>query len=179
MKQEKGYPRRKSIRLPHYDYTQAGAYFVTIVTRKRVPLFGEVLNGGVELSQYGQIARRTWEEIPRHFPNVSLDAFIVMPNHIHGIVFINEAKPAKVGAQHAAPLRGTKLSVQPGSLGAMVRSYKSTVTREINLHRGTPGGRVWQRNYYEHIIRDYPDLEEIRDYVVNNPAAWETDPENL
>lgn len=169
---------RKSIRLPHYDYASAGAYFVTIITLDRKPLFGRTQNEIVRLNRYGGIAQDRWEQIPIHFPFVRLDAFVVMPNHVHGILFFEESD-LPVGAQHAAPLRQDRMRVQPGSLGAIVRSYKSAVTRAINQIRNSTGQKLWQRNYYEHVIRDEPDLDEIRHYIGNNPTTWTNDSEFL
>jgi len=137
---------------------------------------------GFHLTKYGKIAETCWLEIPDHFTGVGLDEFVVMPNHIHGIIGImdiDRIAPREgegVRAQHAAPL--PKPHVLPGSLGAIVRSYKSAVTKKINEIRGTPGARFWQRNHYEHIVRNEKCLEKIRDYIRNNPARWDADREN-
>jgi len=163
--------RRRSIRLPEYDYTQPGAYFVTICTHQRECLFGEVMEGEMRLSVWGEVAEQCWRDIPAHFPHVELDAWVVVPNHIHGIITITDV----VGAQHAAPLQPPRINVRPGSLGAIVRSYKSAVTKRINELRGTPGAAVWQRNYWEHIIRTERALEAIRRYIAENPLRWELD----
>jgi REP element-mobilizing transposase RayT len=172
-----GMKKRKLLRLKEFDYSSEGAYFVTIATHQRQHLFGRISGAEFVASAFGNIAQEKWSQIPAHFPHVSLDAFIVMPNHVHGIIVIEQSHLA-VGAQHAAPLRRDRPSVKPGSLGAIVRSYKSAVTRAINKGRATPGPTVWQRNYYEHIIRDYPDLEQIRHYILNNALTWDKDPEN-
>jgi len=174
--------RRRSIRLRGYDYTQPGVYFITICTHQRAPLFGQVVDGEMVLNVYGEIVRTCWREIPDHFPHVELDAFVVMPNHIHGIIVIVDHV---VGATHASPLRHMHTSrpserVPPrgpasGSLGAIVGSFKSAVTRRINALRGTPGAPVWQRNYYEHIIRSERALDAIRQYIAENPARWHLD----
>ena len=162
---------RRSIRLPEYDYTLPGAYFVTICTYKRAHLFGQVIDGGMQLSRYGQIAHACWEEIPAHFPHVELDAFVVMPNHIHGIIV--------VGARHAVPLQQPQTEQfgkpVPGSVPTIVRSFKSAVTKRINAIRGTPGARVWQRNYWEHVIRHERALNAIRQYILANPIRWHLD----
>ncbi|MEW5920114.1 MAG: transposase [Bacillota bacterium] len=107
-----------------------------------------------------------------HFSMVQLDEFIFMPNHIHGIIFLYYAGDACV-----APTK--KLSSKPVSIGSIIGSYKSAVAKQINKLRVTPGTPVWQRNYYEHVIRRDESLDEIRQYIVNNPAKWATDPENL
>jgi REP element-mobilizing transposase RayT len=123
--------------------------------------------------------QRVWNELPDHFSGTDIDAFAVMANHIHGIIHITE-RTEPVGEQHAAPL-ATGLSrsyVQPGSLGAIVRSFKSAVTKLYNEKYARSGLGFWQRNYYEHIIRDEKSLLRIREYIVTNPARWSTDPEN-
>jgi len=152
-------------------------YFVTIVTHRRECLFGDVVDGAMRLNDAGRIARSCWLETPSHFPRVELDEFAVMPNHIHGVIFI-------VGATHASPLLPEhRLPPSPrgplcGSVGAVVGSVKSAVTKRINVLRGTPGDRVWQRNYYERIIRDEHELNRARGYIQVNVADWAQDAEN-
>ena len=187
---------RRSIRLKGYDYSQPGAYFITICTANRACLFGEVVDGNMQLNPMGHIARQCWLAIPDHFPNTALDEFIIMPNHVHGIIWIVEkpnvenddandaivgATHAIVGATHASPLhtqpnppRGPKRQ----SIGAIVGSYKSAVTKRINERRNTPGATVWQRNYYEHVIRNDESLNRIRQYILENPIRWHLDREN-
>ena len=168
---------RHSIRLPGYDYTAAGAYFVTMVTAARERLFGEVVDGVMRLNAWGDAAHVCWHDIPQHFAHVALDAMVVMPNHVHGVLWILDDDDIDVvGAQHAAPL--PPLRVIPGSLAAIVRSYKSAVTKRINEMRQSSGERVWQRNYYEHIVRDDEALQRIRQYIHDNPARWATDSNN-
>ncbi len=168
---------RRSIRLPGYDYTSPGAYFVTVCVHGGECLLGEIVDGEMRLNEWGQVASHYWMRVPDHFDHVQLDTWVVMPNHLHGILVI--ADPL-VGAQHAAPLphaplREPRTNVQPRSLGAIVRSFKSAATRRINQVRGTPGIRFWQRNYWEHIIRDEQALHRIREYIQNNPARWTED----
>ena len=165
---------RRSIRLPGYDYRQAGAYFITVCTHNRTMLFGDVVNDEMKLSEAGQIAEKVWRGIPDHFDNVGIDAFIVMPNHVHGIIVITHTH---VGARYASPPHRAH---QPskGTLGTVVGSYKSAVSKQINEHRSTPGVTVWQRNYYEHVIRNESALHDIRQYILHNPAKWPDDPEN-
>ncbi|UYN89241.1 MAG: hypothetical protein KIT08_09090 [Anaerolineales bacterium] len=122
----------------------------------------------VVLGDLGQIAHNCWNTIPAHFLSVSLDEFIVMSNHVHGILLINGDSKTKVGAQHAAPLRQDRLQVTPGSLGAIVRSYKSAVTRLIREKLSRPDFVVWQRNYYERVIRNQQELEQTRFYIHHN-----------
>ncbi len=177
--------RRRSIRLAGYDYTQNGAYFVTICTYQRRCLFGEIVGEEMQRNWCGEIAAACWQAIPNHFAAVKLDAFVVMPNHVHGIILIDtpdstmeSAQGDGVGAQHAAPLRTHPHVVQSGSLSAIVRSYKSAVANQINACHQTPGKRIWQRNYYEHIVRNDRALNAIREYILFNPAHWAFDREN-
>jgi len=175
---------RRSIRLKGYDYTQPGAYFVTLVTYDRVPLFGEIVNGEMQLNPLGEIARAEWFQTAVIRPYVVLhpDEFVAMPNHVHGIIWIVDDT---VGAQRrCAPTDravggATPTNVIPGSLGAIVRSFKSATTKRINVLRGASGDSIWQRNYYEHIIRSERALNAIRRYILNNPAKWTKDAEYL
>ena len=165
---------RRSIRLKGYDYSQPGAYFVTICTKNQACIFGRVVDGGMVLNDLGRIARSCWEDVPNHFQQVVSDAFIVMPNHVHGILFIMDDH---VGATHASPLlRRRPCGPHPGSLGAVVGSYKSAVTRWC--HQNGYLHFRWQRNYYEHIVRSENELGRIREYVVDNPLKWDLDDEN-
>ena len=175
---------RRSIRLPGYDYSSPGAYFVTICVQGGECLLGQVVDGEMLLNEWGQIAWDCWQAIPEHFPHVELDTWVIMPDHVHGIIIITESA---VRAQHAAPLQeripqherapvqSPRTNVQPGSLGAIVRSFKSAATRRINQLRDMPGTPFWQRNYWEHIIRDDRSLNRIREYIDNNPARWPED----
>lgn len=168
---------RHSIRLKDYDYSQAGAYFVTICAWNRECAFGEIIDGEMQLNEWGEVVALCWDEIPIHFPNVELDAFVIMPNHVHGIIII----PDSVEARHASPLQ-QKTEIPRGikrkSLGAIVGSFKSATTKRINQIRSNPGAPVWQRNYYEHIIRDEEDLHDILEYIAGNPVKWGEDEEN-
>jgi putative transposase len=163
---------RRSIRLNGYDYSQTGAYFITVCTQGRECLFGGVVDGEIRLNEYGKIAVNSWKDIPAHFRNAKLDAFLVMPNHIHGIIMI-------VGARHAVPLHQEQFGKPiPCSISTIIRSFKSAVTKRINELRQTSGIGFWQRNYYEHIIRVDDELNNIREYITNNPLRWHEDEEN-
>ncbi len=186
---------RHSIRWQGYDYTSAGWYFVTLCAQGRECLFGEVRDGAVFPSESGRLVQSCWEAIPSHFSQAELDAWVLMPNHLHGILAIRRNSQG-VGAQHAAPSpparrppfvnsgaflpRSSPLpsNVSPGSLSAIIRSFKSASTREANKVRGTAGVTIWQRNYFEHVIRDDNELERIRAYIQENPSRWEDDQEN-
>lgn len=264
---------RRSIRLRDYDYTQSGAYFVTLCTHERLPLFGAVVSGEMVCNVWGQIVQACWDEIPAHYPMVELDAFVVMPNHMHGIIVITgdsvgngvvaqsmgddvraqyiapQQPPTQrsaasqqsqsstgmesaneksipmqsangqqvqaqsgddgvrvqlgddgvraqsggndVRAQYIAPLQppiqqsttpqqppkrgATPNNVTPNSLGSIVRTFKAAVTRQSNRLPDAPAHPLWQRNYYEHIIRNEAALNHIRAYIVSNPAKWAED----
>ena len=173
MKYDPDKHHRRSIRLKGYDYSQPGAYFVTVVTQDRACLFGEIVDGEMQLNNSGQIAKAAWDELPARFPSVRLDAFIVMPNHVHGINI--------VGAQFIAPSDGFGATNQgvmnhAPTLGEIVRAYKAASTRLIR-QAGTPDF-AWQRNYYEHVVRDEESLNRIRQYILDNPERWEFDHEN-
>lgn len=175
MKFDSQIQHRRSIRLKEYDYGQTGAYFVTIVTQGRECLFGEITNDEMKLSRFGEIAHAEWFKTAELRSNVKLwgDEFVVMPNHIYGIIWIID----NIGAERcSAPTRLPR--VIRGSLGAIVRVYKSAVTYAVNEMRGTRGTPVWQRNYYEHIIRNQADLENIYKYIQYNPIQWAKDEEN-
>ena len=168
-------PQRRSLRLNDYDYHQAGGYFVTVCTYRRENLFGEIREGVMRLNQYGEVAHKYFEAIPQHFDNAAVDEFVVMPNHVHGVIFLSD-----VGARHAVPpTRSQRFGHSVvGSLATIVRSFKSIVSKRINDSRKTPGEPVWQRNYYEHVIRNERSLQRIREYIVNNPQRWDFDREN-
>ena len=180
MKSNSQIPDRHSIRLKEYDYAQQGAYFVTIVTQTRTSLFGNIENDEVRLSPLGVIAHVAWFKTAALRSNVKLweDEFIVMPNHIHGIVWIKEIDNNDVGARRRrAPTERFGKPIK-GSLPTIIRAYKSAVTYAINEMRGTRGVPVWQRNYYEHVIRNQHDLENIYKYIQFNPIHWAKDEEN-
>jgi putative transposase len=171
--------QRRSIRLKDYDYSQAGAYFVTICTYNKECIFGKVTNGEMVINEYGKVVEQEWLRTAEIRPNVELDEFIIMPNHMHSIVTIGESH---VGATCRSP-KGEGTSPLPkepasASIGAIMAGFKSATTRRINELRGTPREPVWQRNYYEHVIRNEHDLNEIREYIVNNPLKWDLDSEN-
>lgn len=167
--------QRRSSRLRGYDYAQNGAHFITICTHRKHDLFGEILDGEVKLNEYGQVVVEEWlktEEI-RH--EIILDEYIVMPNHFHAIVIIQTACR---GDWPVAPTSSRTHGPKPESLGALMVGFKSAVTKRLNELRHTPGAPVWQRNYYEHVIRDENDLNSIREYIHYNSLKWADDAEN-
>ena len=163
---------RRSIRLQEYDYSRAGAYFVTICTKNRKCLFGDVIGGQMVLNDAGQIVVDEWTKTALIRDEIQLDEWVVMPNHFHGIVWITHGTARHCrGDRPVAPTAGP----QPRSLGAMIAGFKSAVTKGINELRQTPGAKLWQRNYYEHIVRNENELNRIRQYIINNPENWKSD----
>ena len=170
---------RHSIRLKDYGYTQAGAYFATICTWDRVCLCGEILDGEMRLNDIGRIVTEEWARSCEIRQEIELDEWIVMPNHVHGIIVIVHTLE-DVRAHGRAPLQQDKtvLHRKPRSLSSFIAGFKSGATKRINETRGTPGVPVWQRNYYEHVIRNEESLNEIRQYIAGNPMRWAEDEEN-
>ena len=191
---------RRSIRLKGYDYAQTGAYFITLCTHNRLPLFGEIVNGEMQLNEYGRIAHEQWQQIPARFEQIELSAFVIMPNHIHGIIIIpdpvgaglapaqNDEAPSRgVGANTGLGASPTPTNIQTGqpqglprrkTVGDIVGAYKSLVANEclkIFKTRNETMGKIWQRNYYEHIIRDETAYMKIAQYILDNPAKYELD----
>ena len=160
---------RRSIRLRHYDYRSSGVYFITICAAKKAFIFGDVRDDGVWLSHAGRIVDACWREIPVHFPHVELDDFVVMPNHLHGILSLERAT-------HASLLRNR--GPRAGSVGAVVGSFKSAAAKKINAIHRTASGRVWQRNYVERVVRNDEELRAYRQYIADNPLRWALDREN-
>ena len=175
-----GRRNRRSIRLRGYDYSQAGAYFITICTQNRRCLFGTIEEDGMVLNDAGRTAADCWLQIPDHFPNIKLDEWMVMPNHIHGILVIvySSANAVPVEANNYSPLRAPQPPPQrptgtSRTIGSMVRGFKIGVTKWYRQRSDT--SQIWQRNYWEHIIRNEPELNRIRRYIVDNPMQWEQD----
>ncbi len=175
MHEQPSYPGRKKIRLPDYDYTSPGVYFVTISTKDSQCFLGDVIDGNMKLNTIGKIVHSCWVQLPDFLKHVTLDQFIMMPNHIHGLININD-NPA--GDACVAPTQ-KKSGPAKRSLGAIVGSFKSAATKKINNLRNSPGERVWQRGFYEHVIRQGDDLQAIREYIANNPLSWKMDQEEF
>lgn len=167
---------RRSIRLSDIDYSKPGAYFLTICTQRREFLFGEISNGRMHVDTYGDIIYECWAELPKHYANIQLDSFVVMPNHIHGIVVIID--DISVGAIHESPLPRNKIERRRMLIPKIVGRFKTNSAKRINQLRKTPEVRVWQRNYFEHIVRNEKALRRIREYIITNPDRWQYDKEN-
>lgn len=189
---------RRSIRLPGYDYSQAGAYFVTICTQHRLCLFGEIVDRRMILNVAGQMVETVWQQLPHRFPQFVMDAFVVMPNHVHGIIVITdsdnpnripsdraipEPSPVEVCPLVRIPTRGTSTDAYAQTLGEIVGAFKSITTHQYTIgvkqHNWLPfPGKLWLRNYYERIIRDEDGLNAVRQYIAQNPLRWAEDSDN-
>jgi REP element-mobilizing transposase RayT len=174
-------PGRRSIRLPGRDYSRENAYFVTVSTVGKTCVLGDIVNGALMPSDSGRIIADEWAALGKRFAAVYLDAWVVMPNHLHGIVWLRPESAQQQGAQQRAPTRpGQPPGVPTGRkpLGQIVGAFKTAVMRRINQRDGTPGQTIWQRNYYERVVRDQAELNRIRTYIRENPWKWMGDPEN-
>jgi putative transposase len=173
---------RRSIRLQSYDYTSSGAYFVTICSHQRNHIFGEIQKDEMCLSEWGTIVQHVWLEIPTHQEHVQTDVFIVMPNHLHGIlIFHNDTTTSRRDLPWQIPTEGNTPAFGyrvPGSLGSVIGLFKAAITKKINDLQNTHGLRVWQPNYYERVIRNDDELNAVRTYIENNPKNWHDDEEN-
>jgi putative transposase len=162
--------QRRSVRLSHYDYGQSGVYFITLCVQH--PLFDNIIDGSIVLTNLGQIVENEWRRTAELRSNIGVDEFVVMPNHLHGLLVMEAFRR---GVSHTP---SDKFHSPVQSLGAVVRGFKASTTRLVNEFRRTPGLMLWQRNYYEHVVRDDHELRRIREYIVNNPAQRALDGEN-
>jgi putative transposase len=173
------HPGHRSVRLRDYDHSSPGFYFVTVCAHQKRSLFGRIISARPELSRLGQIAHETWVGIPMHFAHVNLHTFVIMPNHVHGIIEIG----CQAGAQHAAPLQEhpsvevCRHAVSRRSLSAIVRSFKAATTTGARIELNCKG-EIWQRNYFDRLIRDGRELSDASRYIAENPMKWEWDREN-
>ena len=180
---------RRSIRMEGYDYSLPGAYFVTLLSHGRACLFGEIEGGIIRQSDIGKLVSDCWLRIPNYFNDIGLDDYVLMPNHLHGIILIHESvgkgeafaetilSMVDTRSANASPQRpkGTR----PGSLGSIIQNFKSVSTRMVNKRYFESGNKLWQRNYHERIIRNERELIAIRQYILNNPLNWELDKEKI
>jgi putative transposase len=180
---------RRSIRLKGWDYTSLGWYFVTICAQNRQCLFGDIANGDMLLNDAGRNVKKCWQDIPEHFPHVTLDEFVIMPNHVHGIIFIAHSvgaynhtpqkldRPIRRRANIYSPLPDNPPLRSPSkTVGSIVRGFKIGVSEWFR--KNSDMSAIWQRNYYEHIIRNEIELDQTRQYICANPATWPLDDEN-
>jgi putative transposase len=204
MKYDPAKHKRRSIRFQGYDYSAPGAYFITICTHQRQCLFGQIVAGQMELNATGLWVQACWQRLPDCFPLLTLDQFVIMPNHLHGILWLGDDTPCgdngasrtsrrgeafgqntleqpEVSLPNASPLPHPNVSpihpkgTQSGSISAIIQNFKSISTRRINQLQNSAGSPLWQRNYYERIVWDNTSLQRIRDYIRNNPLSWEQD----
>ncbi len=182
--------RKNSLRLSNYNYSVSGTYFITICSYKREEFFGEITNNLIHLNDYGKIIHDCWYQIPTNYKKIKLDDFVIMPNHIHGIIWI-------VGAIHESPEEKRKIHETPENkltlgngvirelplrierrkmlISKIIGRFKMNSAKLINNIRNSKGSHVWQRSYYDHIIRNETDLNNTKAYIQNNPLNWRTD----
>lgn len=172
-------PNRRTLRLKNYDYSTSAGFFITVNTFQKKSLLGHAEAGSIQLNNAGRFVDSTWQSLAHLFPSILLDAFVVMPNHVHGVFFIGTAEQDEVSVVNeegwACPAR--TMNAAP-TLGAVVGAFKSISAIGCNRILGTQGQPFWHRNYYEHVIRNDADLNRIREYIAGNPANWAQDEEN-
>jgi len=161
------------MRLQGYDYSQTGAYFITLCTRNRESLFGDIVEREMRLNVTGLIVAASWKWLATQYNHVELDEWVIMPNHLHGIIVITDDRMG--GSRTAPTMRTTTPESQRKPIGRLIGAFKTISTKRINEYRSKMGSGIWQRNYYEHIIRNEPELSSIREYMQNNPMQWEMD----
>jgi putative transposase len=175
-------PDRRSIRLKSYDYSLPGAYFVTMCTEKRKCTLGEIVDRKFEPSRAGRIVKESWFELPYHYAGLELDAFVVMPNHVHAVIILQDPfLPAVLRSPIHTVGAGLKPAPSPHrrrTLSEVVRAFKTFSARHINKAQRTPGRAFWQRGYFEQIVKGEKALFEIRGYIANNPGNWDADTDN-
>ena len=158
--------RRNSYRLEGYDYSQAGCYFVTVCTQGNVNRLGDIVNEKMCLNETGHVVAESWKWLEKRYNNVGLDSWVVMPNHLHGIVIIHDT------------CRGGSRTAPTKPLGRLIGAFKTVSTKRINICQVSPGTKFWQRSFYDHVIRDEDDYNRIREYIQNNPLRWALDEYN-
>ena len=173
---------RRSIRLPGYDYSQPGSYYATLCTGGKEPLFGQIVEGEMHRNEWGDCVARCWKWLAQQYPYIDLDEWTVMPNHLHGIIVITGCRGASRSALAERRVIGDgggsrTAPTKRKTLGRLVGVFKTTSTDDINQLRGTPTRPLWQRDFYDHIIRNEDELNKIREYIRTNPLRWASDPD--
>ena len=176
-------PRRKNVRIKEYDYTLGNWYYVTICTHNKKCILGKIINGKMYLNEYGKIVKECLLESQTHFQNVEIEYYVIMPNHIHCIIIIDSKSELKISNEDVSPGAAdtgwetqplqTKQKILKPSLGQIVVYIKYQSSRKINIMHNTKGEKLWQRNYFEHIIRNEMDLYNVRNYIKFNPLKWD------
>ena len=169
----KRFKDHKQHRLPYFNYASSALYFITICTKDRIHYFGEISGGKMVLSNFGSIADEYWQMIPQKSPFAQLDVYVIMPDHVHGIIALNNPSEEPF-------LKQKEFKIRPHSISTVIKGFKSAVT--IKCRNIDPSIRIWQARFYDRIIRDEKELIAIRNYIINNPMQWEEDknnPENL
>ena len=181
---DKQLPNRESIRLKGFDYSKAGAYFVTICSRDKQCVFGMAEDDRIILSRLGRIVEECWTQIPDHFEQATLDEFIIMPNHLHGIILLTAKYPDSRDTIHRVrppeEHETTESFGHPtsGSLPTIMRTFKAAVTRETRRQKLSDDQSIWQERFFERVIRNDDAMLKAREYIVNNPLKWHLDKEN-
>jgi putative transposase len=170
-------PRRKRLRLPTRDYSQAGSYFMTICTHEKKCVLGSVGSARVQLSRIGEIVRATWNALPERFPRVVLDELVIMPNHLHAILTLVAAGFAHSGSVNMNKMPAARPTAH-FSLSDVIGAFKSLSTIHVNRLMNSKGSPLWQRSYFEHVIRNGEDLKNTQRYILENPLRWSLDEEN-
>ena len=186
--------RVESTRIPEYNYSQPGGYFITVCTKEREYYFGEIFNANMRLSKAGEIVKQCLLDLPFHYPNVQIDEFVIMPNHIHAILIITDVEtglrpvskttinPAKIISD--CNIKSLETGLRPVStkthgIPEFVRALKSFSTRKINIARNSRTPEIWQSRYYEHVIRSEKEMKRIRESIFFNPINWDNDEDNI
>ncbi len=172
-------PKRISPRLTNFNYSSTNMYFITVCTHERKNLFGEIVKAEMELNWKGKIVEKTWLNLPQYYPNTVLDKFIVIPNHFHGLISIFEKVGDEFNSSRNIIDRADLKPVptKQHGLSEVIRGFKSFSTRKINKTNNSPGAKLWQRSFYDHIIRNNEDYYHTQMYIESNPLKWEWDNE--
>lgn len=177
MNSDSPFPRRKTMRLPGYDYSQPGAYFVTLLTYQRRHFLSDIAHGKICYSKFGVVVKDSWLDLPRYHPQLELDEFCVMPDHFHAIIHLVEVKGGSTEINERVMDSDETHPDDTKSLVEIIRGYKSFTARKINAMSGTIGTPVWHRSFYDHVISDEDELNQIRQYIIENPLKWELEKE--
>lgn len=167
---------RQSARLKNYDYSKSGAYFVTITVNEEGEIFGKIVKGKVRLNKAGKIVEKVWVNLPKQFTKVKLDEFVIMPNHFHGIIILENKKEGLMNQARTNEKNWTLMKNKKDTLGKIIRAFKAKAAKLI--HEDGFKEFEWHRNYYDHIVRDKKDLMIIRKYIINNPLNWKIEKHN-